>query len=197
MATANFYPSEHGIFAFAMDAVDELAYELEEDNVLYNLTTILEEQGHKVTVTNNGETSIEVDGLVKMNVMAGYYAGAQIIIDQLENQTIAEDNYLDLEDDYYQKLYVYLEDDEERWTATPDEDGLKASQIEAILYNVAWDGDNEEEPVQLADIVVTSINHPDYTMLDYQVVSALEKVTTKYTVAYQFGSGETGYTLAN
>ena len=197
MATANFYPSEHGIFAFAMDAVDELAYELEEDNVLYNLTTILEEQGHKVTVTNSGETSIEVDGLVKMNVMAGYYAGAQIIIDQLENQTIAEDNYLDLEDDYYQKLYVYLEDDEERWTATPDEDGLKASQIEGILYNVAWDGDNEEEPVQLADIVVTSINHPDYTMLDYQVVSALEKVTTKYTVAYQFGNGETGYTLAN
>ena len=186
MATANFYPSEHGIFAFAMDAVDELAYELEEDNVLYNLTTILEEQGHKVTVTNNGETSIEVDGLVKMNVMAGYYAGAQIIIDQLENQTIAEDNYLDLEDDYYQKLYVYLEDDEERWTATPDEDGLKASQIEDILYNVAWDGDNEEEPVQLADIVVTSINHPDYTMLDYQVVSALEKVTTKYLPIWQW-----------
>lgn len=197
MGTSNFYASDNGIFAFGMNTVDELDYELERDTVLDNLIIALEKQGHTVTISEKGQTTIDVDGLVKMHIEPGYYEGAQIIIDQLENETIADNNYLDLEDDYYQKLFVYLDDDEERYTATPDENNIKASQVEDILYNVAWDGDAEETPIQLSDIKVTSINHPDYTMLDYQVINALEAATTKYDVAYQFNNGESGYTLAN
>ena len=107
MATGNFYNDVNGIFAFGMDAVDELDYELALDNVLYTLTSTLEKQGHKVTTYGPNRTNIEVDGLVKMRIEDGYYAGAQIIIENLERDVVADEEGLDLEEDHYKKVYAY------------------------------------------------------------------------------------------
>ena len=195
MATGNFYPSENGIFAFAMDAVDELDYELALDNVLYTLTSTLEEQGHKVTTYGPNQTNIEVDGLVKMRIEDGYYAGAQIIIENLERDVVAEEEGLDLDEDHYKKVYAY-EIEEGSDIAYTDNlvDVVEAGEDVYEMYgDCLWTGYSEDEPTELPRVVVSSINHPDYTNLDADVINALTKATTAYKVAWQASNGETAY----
>ena len=195
MATGNFYPSENGIFAFAMDAVDELDYELALDNVLYTLTSTLEEQGHKVTTYGQNQTNIEVDGLVKMRIEDGYYAGAQIIIENLERAVVAEEEGLDLDEDHYNKVYAYeIEDGSDIAYTDSLADVVEAGEDVYEMYSdCLWTGYSEDEPTELPRVVVSSINHPDYTQLDYDVINALTKATTAYKVAWQASNGETAY----
>ena len=213
MATGNFYPSIHGIFAFGMnddirnvlgyDEDQELVefdytegYELCEENTIETLKAILEDKGHAVNVDYSvAQTTITVDNSVSMHLEGGYYEGSQIILDTTENEAIAESEYLDLEDDYYQKVYVYEdEDSNEQYTDTPDEIELKASDITDILYNVAWVGDTDEEPVELSPLVYTNADGLKYTKLDHDVINALKEATTAYQVAWQASNGETAYT---
>ena len=56
-----------------------------------------------------------------------------------------------------------------------------------------WAGYSGDEPTELPRVVVSSINHPDYTKLDNDVINALTKATTAYKVAWQASNGETAY----
>ena len=189
MATGNFYPSVHGIFAFGTDddirnilgyeedeELVEFDYsegsELCEEDVMQQLEAILTNKGYSVDLSNLYKSAeITIDNLVTLRVEGGYYEGAQIILDKTENETIAENEYLDLEDDYYQKIYEYEDENgNEQYTDTPDELDLKASDITDILYNVAWSGDNDEEPVKLSSFVYTNADGIKYTKLDYDVM---------------------------
>ena len=195
MATGNFYNDVNGIFAFAMDAVDELDYELALDNVLYTLTSTLEEQGHKVITYEPNQTNIEVDGLVKMHIKDGYYDGAQIIIENLERDVVAEEEGLDLDEDHYKKVYAYeIEDGSDIAYTDNLADVVEAGEDVYEMYgDCLWTGYSEDEPTELPRVVVSSINHPDYTKLDNDVINALTKATTAYKVAWQASNGETAY----
>lgn len=195
MATGNFYNDVNGIFAFAMDAVDELDYELALDNVLYTLTSTLKEQGHNVTTYGQNRTNIEVDGLVKMRIEDGYYVGAQIIIENLERAVVAEEEGLDLDEDHYNKVYAYeIEDGSDIAYTDNLADVVEAGEDVYEMYSdCLWTGYSEDEPTELPRVVVSSINHPDYTQLDYAVINALTKATTAYKVAWQASNGETAY----
>ena len=195
MATGNFYNDVNGIFAFAMGAVDELDYELALDNVLYTLTSTLEEQGHKVTTYGPNQTNIEVDGLVKMRIEDGYYDGAQIIIENLERDVVAEEEGLDLEEDHYNKIYAYeIEDGSDIAYTDNLADVVEAGEDVYEMYSdCLWAGYSGDEPTELPRVVVSSINHPDYTKLDNDVINALTKATTAYKVAWQASNGETAY----
>ena len=195
MATGNFYNDVNGIFAFGMDAVDELDYELALDNVLYTLTSTLEEQGHKVTTYGPNQTNIEVDGLVKMRIEDGYYAGAQIIIENLERAVVAEEEGLDLDEDRYNKVYAYeIEDGSDIAYTDNLADVVEAGEDVYEMYSdCLWAGYSGDEPTELPRVVVSSINHPDYTKLDNDVINALTKATTAYKVAWQASNGETAY----
>lgn len=213
MATGNFYPSIHGIFAYAMNddirnilGYDEdeeltegdysLGSELCDEDVMQQLESTLTSKGYSVDLSNlHQNAEITIDNLVTLRVEGGYYEGAQIILDTTENEAIAESEYLDLEDDYYQKVYVYEDEDgNEQYTDTPDELELKASDITDILYNVAWVGDTDEEPVELSPLVYTNADGLKYTKLDHDVINALKEATTAYQVAWQASNGETAYT---
>ena len=195
MATGNFYNDVNGIFAFAMDAVDELDYELALDNVLYTLTSTLEKQGHKVTTYGPNQTNIEVDGLVKMHIEDGYYAGAQIIIENLERAVVAEEEGLDLDEDHYKKVYAYeIEDGSDVAYTDNLADVVEAGEDVYEMYgDCLWAGYSGDEPTELPRVVVSSSNHPDYTKLDNDVINALTKATTAYKVAWQASNGETAY----
>lgn len=213
MATGNFYPSENGIFAFGttddivkvlgLDEDTELdefdyteGYEICKENVIFTLKSELEAKGHKFYEdTNSFQSRFVVDNTIVLNVEAGYYDGAQIIIENLERAVVAEDEGLDLDEDHYKKIYAYeIEDGSDIAYTDNLADVVEAGEdVDEMYSDCLWTGYSEDEPTELPRVVVSSINHPDYTQLDYAVINALTKATTAYKVAWQASNGETAY----
>ena len=213
MATGNFYPSENGIFAFGttddivkvlgLDEDTELdefdyteGYEICKENVIFTLKSELEAKGHKFYEdTNSFQSKFVIDNTITLNVEAGYYDGAQIIIENLERDVVADNEGLDLEEDHYKKVYAYeIEDGSDIAYTDNLADVVEAGEDVYEMYgDCLWTGYSEDEPTELPRVVVSSINHPDYTQLDYDVINALTKATTAYKVAWQASNGETAY----
>ena len=213
MSTANLYPSENGIFAFGttddivkvlgLDEDTELdqfdyteGYEICKENVILTLKSELEAKGHKFYEdTNSFQPKFVIDNTITLNVEAGYYDGAQIIIENLERAVVADNEGLDLEEDHYKKVYAYeIEDGSDIVYTDNLADVVEAGEDVYEMYgDCLWTGYSEDEPTELPRVVVSSINHPDYTQLDYDVINALTKATTAYKVAWQASNGETAY----
>ena len=213
MATGNFYPSENGIFAFGttddivkvlgLDEDTELdqfdyteGYEICKENVILTLKAELEAKGYKFYEDPNSfQSKFVIDNTITLNVEAGYYDGAQIIIENLERAVVADNEGLGLEEDHYNRVYAYeIEDGSDIVYTDNLADVVEAGEDVYELYNdCLWTGYSEDEPTELPRVVVSSINHPDYTQLDYDVINALTKATTAYKVAWQASNGETAY----
>ena len=213
MATGNFYNDVNGIFAFGttddivkvlgLDEDTELdefdyteGYEICKENVIFTLKSELEAKGHKFYEdTNSFQSKFVIDNTITLNVEAGYYDGAQIIIENLERDVVADNEGLDLEEDHYNKVYAYEVEDGSDIAYTDNlADVVEAGEDVYEMYgDCLWTGYSEDEPTELPLVVVSSINHPDYTQLDYAVINALTKATTAYKVAWQASNGETAY----
>lgn len=213
MATGNFYNDVNGIFAFGttddivkvlgLDEDTELdefdyteGYEICKENVIFTLKSELEAKGYKFYEdTNSFQSKFVIDNTVTLNVEAGYYDGAQIIIENLERDVVADNEGLDLEEDHYNKVYAYeIEDGSDIAYTDNLADVVEAGEDVYEMYSdCLWTGYSEDEPTDLPRVVVSSINHPDYTQLDYAVINALTKATTAYKVAWQASNGETAY----
>lgn len=213
MATGNFYNDVNGIFAFGTtdDIVKVLGleedteldefdytegYEICKENVIFTLKSELEAKGYKFYEdTNSFQSKFVIDNTITLNVEAGYYDGAQIIIENLERAVVADNEGLDLEEDHYKKVYAYeIEDGSDIAYTDNLADVVEAGEDVYEMYSdCLWTGYSEDEPTELPRVVVSSINHPDYTQLDYDVINALTKATTAYKVAWQASNGETAY----
>ena len=213
MATGNFYPSENGIFAFGTveDIVNALGldedaeldefdytegYEICKENVIFTLKSELEAKGHKFYEdTNSFQSKFVIDNTVTLNIEAGYYDGAQIIIENLERAVVAEEEGLDLDEDHYNKVYAYeIEDGSDIAYTDNLADVVEAGEDVYELYNdCLWTGYSEDEPTELPRVMIRSTDRPDYTQLDYAVINALTKATTAYKVAWRASNGETAY----
>ena len=213
MATGNFYPSENGIFAFGttddivkvlgLDEDTELdqfdyteGYEICKENVILTLKSELEAKGYKFYEDPNSfQSKFIIDNTITLNVEAGYYDGAQIIIENLERDVVADNEGLDLDEDHYKKVYAYeIEDGSDIAYTDNLADVVEAGEDVYEMYgDCLWTGYSEDEPTELPRVVVSSINHPDYTKLDNDVINALTKATTAYKVAWQASNGETAY----
>ena len=213
MATGNFYPSENGIFAFGttddivkilgLDEDAELdqfdyteGYEICKENVILTLKSELEAKGYKFYEDPNSfQSKFIIDNTITLNVEAGYYDGAQIIIENLERDVVADNEGLDLDEDHYKKVYAYeIEDGSDIAYTDNLADVVEAGEDVYEMYgDCLWTGYSEDEPTELPRVVVSSINHPDYTKLDNDVINALTKATTAYKVAWQASNGETAY----
>lgn len=213
MATGNFYNDVNGIFAFGttddivkvlgLDEDTELdefdyteGYEICKENVIFTLKSELEAKGHKFYEdTNSFQSKFVIDNTITLNVEAGYYDGAQIIIENLERDVVADNEGLDLEEDHYNKVYAYeIEDGSDIAYTDNLADVVEAGEDVYEMYSdCLWTGYSEDEPTELPRVVVSSTNRPDYTQLDYAVINALTKATTAYKVAWQALNGETAY----
>ena len=213
MATGNFYNDVNGIFAFGatddivkalgLDEDTELdqfdyteGYEICKENVIFTLKSELEDKGYKFYEdTNSFQSKFVIDNTITLNVEAGYYDGAQIIIENLERDVVADNEGLDLEEDHYNRVYAYeIEDGSDIAYTDNLADVVEAGEDVYEMYSdCLWTGYSEEEPTELPRVVVSSINHPDYTKLDNDVINALTKATTAYKVAWQASNGETAY----
>ena len=213
MATGNFYNDVNGIFAFGttddivkvlgLDEDTELdefdyaeGYEICKENVIFTLKSELEAKGHKFFEdTNSLQSKFVIDNTITLNVEAGYYDGAQIIIENLERAVVAEEEGLDLEEDHYKKVYAYEIDDGSDVVYTDNlADVVEAGEdIYEMYSDCLWIGYSEDEPTELPHVMISSVNHPDYTKLDADVINALTKATTAYKVAWQASNGETAY----
>lgn len=213
MATGNFYNDVNGIFAFGttddivkvlgLDEDTELddfdyteGYEICKENVIFTLKSELEAKGHKFYEdTNNFQSKFVIDNTITLNVEAGYYDGAQIIIENLERDVVADEEGLDLEEDHYKKVYAYeIEDGSDIAYTDNLADVVEAGEDVYEMYSdCLWTGYSEDEPTELPHVMISSVNHPDYTKLDADVINALTKATTAYKVAWQASNGETAY----
>lgn len=216
MATGNFYNDVNGIFAFGtvedivnalgLDEDTELTeldefdynegYEICKENVIFTLKSELEAKGHELHEdANSFQSKFVIDNTITLNVEAGYYDGAQIIIENLERDVVADNEGLDLEEDHYNKVYAYEIEDGSDIVYTDDLiDVVEAGEDVYELYSdCLWAGYAEDEPTELPRVMISSVNHPDYTKLDNDVINALTKATTAYKVAWQASNGETAY----
>ena len=213
MATGNFYNDVNGIFAFGttddivkvlgLDEDTELdefdyteGYEICKENVIFTLKSELEDKGHEFHEdTNSFQSKFVIDNTITLNVEAGYYDGAQIIIENLERAVVAEEEGLGLDEDHYKKVYAYeIEDGSDIAYTDNLADVVEAGEDVYEMYgDCLWAGYSGDEPTELPRVVVSSINHPDYTKLDNDVINALTKATTAYKVAWQASNGETAY----
>lgn len=213
MATGNFYLSENGIFAFGTaedicnilgyDEDQELTewdysegYEICKENVIFTLKSELEAKGHKFYEdTNSFQSKFVIDNTITLNVEAGYYEGAQIIIENLERDVVADNEGLDLEEDHYNKVYAYeIEDGSDIAYTDNLADVVEAGEDVYEMYSdCLWTGYSEDEPTELPHVLIRSTDHPDYTNLDADVINTLTKATTAYKVAWQASNGETAY----
>lgn len=213
MATGNFYNDVNGIFAFGTndDIRNALGYEEDQEltewdysdgyeickeDVILTLKSELEAKGHEFYEDPSSfQSKFIIDNTIVLNVQAGYYDGAQIIIENLERAVVAEEEGLDLDEDHYKKVYAYEIDDGNDIVYTDNlAEVVEAGEDVYELYNdCLWTGYSEDEPTELPHVMISSVNHPDYTKLDADVINALTKATTAYKVAWQASNGETAY----